>query len=214
MTLSKIFLSAFILLSCSDKEQPLQEELTSTDELSSMITKKSAEQKYDYLYGIQIYYSGAESEIERLELEKMALHSKLESGDKKVIEQIENNQIQIEKLTRFKTFLMRQKPILGPIGPIPPPKPCYGGEENNCYPKQKLSSNTLIILGNELIVSNVVIKNLKNQLLDASFQTVKDQFGQSALQLQSGFDGEGIMYTTLKTEVVGEITIPTSVVGL
>lgn len=208
MILSTLFLSAFMMFSCSDQEQPLQRESTVIN------SKKTIEQKQDYLYGIQIYYLSTEVEIARLESEKTKLVAKLENGDKGVMEQIENIQIQIEKLTRFNANLVAKKPVLGPGGPIPPPRPCFVGKEGNCDPKQKLSPKTLIVLGNELIVSNVIIKNMNNQLVDAKFQPIEDSFSQSALQFISDFKGEGTMYTTFKVNGIGEITIPTPVVGL
>lgn len=212
MMLSTLFLSAFMMLSCSNQEPLLQEESTSQNEL--MTAKKTVAQKYDYLNGIEIYYSGAEAEIKRLKLEKTKLVAELETGNKKVMERIETIQVQIEKLLRFNAYLISKKPVLGPGGPLPPPQPCYDGKLNNCNPKRKLSSKTLIVLGKELIVINVIVKNTKDQLVDAKFQHVEDPFNQSALQLKSDFKGEGTMYTTLKTDVVGEITIPTPVVGL
>lgn len=214
MMLSTLFLSAFMLLSCSNQEPLLQEEAIVQKESTVLSAKKTEAQKYEYLNGIEIYYAGAEAEIKRLKLEKTKLVAELENGNKKVMERIETIQVQIEKLTRFNGYLISKKPILGPGGPLPPPQPCYDGKLNNCNPKRKLSSKTLIVLGKELTVSNVIIKNLKNQLVDAKFQSVEDPFNQSALQLRSDFKGEGTMYTTLKTDVVGEITIPTPVVGL
>ena len=214
MTLSTLFLGAFIALSCSNQEHHLQEELASQEALTSLTAKSLEEQKYDYLYGNEIYYRSAEAEIKRSELIKTKLVVELENGNKEVMEQIEKIQIEIKKLNRFIDYLTVKKPILGPGGPIPTPYPCTADEKSNCDPKQKMTSKTLIVLGKELIVLNVIIKNMKNQLVDAKFQPVEDQFSQSALELKSSFMGEGIMYTTLKTDVVGEITIPTPVVGL
>lgn len=214
MILPTLFLSAFMMLSCSDQEQHSQDELTAKKESTAINAKRAAAEKYDYLYGIQMYYLSTEVEIKRLESEKTNLVARLENGDKDVVEQIENNQIQIEKLTRFNDYLISRRPILGPGGPIQPPKPCFVGEENNCDPKQNLSPKTLIVLGNELTVSNVIIKNMKNQLVDANFQPVEDQFSQSALQFKSDFKDGGTMYTTFKVKSIGEITIPTPVVGL
>ena len=211
MMLSTLFLSAFMLLSCSNQEPLLQEEVTAQKESTVIAAKKTEAQKYDYIYGLQIYYSGAEAEIKRLESEKNNLVVKLENGDKKVMEHIENIQIQIKKLHRVMDFLMAVKPPKGLKGPVKP-RPCF--EEYNCNPKQKLTIKTAIVLGEELTVSNVVIKNEKDQLIDAKFQPIEDQFSQSALQLLANFKGEGTMYTTLKIKAIGEITIPTPVVGL
>jgi hypothetical protein len=214
MMLSTLFLSAFMMLSCSNQEPISQQDATSQDALVAMATKKMVTQNYDYLNGIELYYSGAEAEIKRLKLEKTKLVAELENGNKKVLERIETIQVQIEKLVRFNAYLISKKPVLGPGGPLPPPQPCFDSKESNCNPKRKLSSKTFIILGKELSVSNVIIKNMKNQLVDAKFQHVEDPLNQNALQLTSDFKGEGTMYTTLKTDVVGEITIPTPVVGL
>ncbi|HMR16453.1 MAG TPA: hypothetical protein PKD13_08220 [Mariniflexile sp.] len=214
MMLSTLFLSAFMMLSCSNQEPISQQDATSQDALAAMATKKMVTQNYDYLNGIELYYSGAEAEIKRLKLEKTKLVAELENGNKKVLERIETIQVQIEKLVRFNAYLISKKPVLGPGGPLPPPQPCFDSKESNCNPKRKLSSKTFIILGKELSVSNVIIKNMKNQLVDAKFQHVEDPLNQNALQLTSDFKGEGTMYTTLKTDVVGEITIPTPVVGL
>lgn len=214
MMLSTLFLSAFMMLSCSNQEPISQQDVTSQDALAAMATKKMVTQNYDYLNGIELYYSGAEAEIKRLKLEKTKLVAELENGNKKVLERIETIQVQIEKLVRFNAYLISKKPVLGPGGPLPPPQPCFDSKESNCNPKRKLSSKTFIILGKELSVSNVIIKNMKNQLVDAKFQHVEDPLNQNALQLTSDFKGEGTMYTTLKTDVVGEITIPTPVVGL
>jgi hypothetical protein len=214
MMLSTLFLSAFMMLSCSNQEPISQQDATSQDALVAMATKKMVTQNYDYLNGIELYYSGAEAEIKRLKLEKTKLVAELENGNKKVLERIETIQVQIEKLVRFNAYLISKKPVLGPGGPLPPPQPCFDSKESNCNPKRKLSSKTFIILGKELSVSNVIIKNMKNQLVDAKFQHVEDPLNQNALQLTSDFKGEGTMYTTLKTDVVGEITIPIPVVGL
>ncbi len=214
MMLSTLFLSAFMMLSCSNQEPISQQDATSQDALAAMATKKMVTQNYDYLNGIELYYSGAEAEIKRLKLEKTKLVAELENGNKKVLERIETIQVQIEKLVRLNAYLISKKPVLGPGGPLPPPQPCFDSKESNCNPKRKLSSKTFIILGKELSVSNVIIKNMKNQLVDAKFQHVEDPLNQNALQLTSDFKGEGTMYTTLKTDVVGEITIPTPVVGL
>ncbi|MCB0449370.1 MAG: hypothetical protein KDC97_04555 [Confluentibacter sp.] len=214
MMLSTLFLSAFMMLSCSNQEPISQQDATYQDALAAMATKKMVTQNYDYLNGIELYYSGAEAEIKRLKLEKTKLVAELENGNKKVLERIETIQVQIEKLVRFNAYLISKKPVLGPGGPLPPPQPCFDSKESNCNPKRKLSSKTFIILGKELSVSNVIIKNMKNQLVDAKFQHVEDPLNQNALQLTSDFKGEGTMYTTLKTDVVGEITIPTPVVGL
>lgn len=214
MMLSTLFLSAFMMLSCSNQEPISQQDATSQDALVAMATKKMVTQNYDYLNGIELYYSGAEAEIKRLKLEKTKLVAELENGNKKVLERIETIQVQIEKLVRFNAYLISKKPVLGPGGPLPPPQPCFDSKESNCNPKRKLSSKTFIVLGKELSVSNVIIKNMKNQLVDAKFQHVEDPLNQNALQLTSDFKGEGTMYTTLKTDVVGEITIPTPVVGL
>ena len=214
MMLSTLFLSAFMMLSCSNQEPISQQDATYQDALAAMATKKMVTQNYDYLNGIELYYSGAEAEIKRLKLEKTKLVAELENGNKKVLERIETIQIKIEKLVRFNAYLISKKPVLGPGGPLPPPQPCFDSKESNCNPKRKLSSKTFIILGKELSVSNVIIKNMKNQLVDAKFQHVEDPLNQNALQLTSDFKGEGTMYTTLKTDVVGEITIPTPVVGL
>ncbi|WP_157208283.1 hypothetical protein [Mariniflexile maritimum] len=214
MMLSTLFLSAFMMLSCSNQEPISQQDVTSQDALAAMATKKMVTQNYDYLNGIELYYSGAEAEIKRLKLEKTKLVAELENGNKKVLERIETIQVQIEKLVRFNAYLISKKPVLGPGGPLPPPQPCFDSKESNCNPKRKLSSKTFIVLGKELSVSNVIIKNMKNQLVDAKFQHVEDPLNQNALQLTSDFKGEGTMYTTLKTDVVGEITIPTPVVGL
>ena len=214
MMLSTLFLSAFMMLSCSNQEPISQQDATYQDALAAMATKKMVTQNYDYLNGIELYYSGAEAEIKRLKLEKTKLVAELENGNKKVLERIETIQVQNEKLVRFNAYLISKKPVLGPGGPLPPPQPCFDSKESNCNPKRKLSSKTFIILGKELSVSNVIIKNMKNQLVDAKFQHVEDPLNQNALQLTSDFKGEGTMYTTLKTDVVGEITIPTPVVGL
>ncbi len=214
MMLSTLFLSAFMMLSCSNQEPISQQDATYQDALAAMATKKMVTQNYDYLNGIELYYSGAEAEIKRLKLEKTKLVAELENGNKKVLERIETIQVQIEKLVRLNAYLISKKPVLGPGGPLPPPQPCFDSKESNCNPKRKLSSKTFIILGKELSVSNVIIKNMKNQLVDAKFQHVEDPLNQNALQLTSDFKGEGTMYTTLKTDVVGEITIPTPVVGL
>lgn len=214
MMLSTLFLSAFMMLSCSNQEPISQQDATSQDALAAMATKKMVTLNYDYLNGIELYYSGAEAEIKRLKLEKTKLVAELENGNKKVLERIETIQVQIEKLVRFNAYLISKKPVLGPGGPLPPPQPCFDSKESNCNPKRKLSSKTFIILGKELSVSNVIIKNMKNQLVNAKFQHVEDPLNQNALQLTSDFKGEGTMYTTLKTDVVGEITIPTPVVGL
>ena len=214
MMLSTLFLSAFMMLSCSNQEPISQQDATSQDALAAMATKKMVTQNYDYLNGIELYYSGAEAEIKRLKLKKKKLVAELENGNKKVLERIETIQVQIEKLVRLNAYLISKKPVLGPGGPLPPPQPCFDSKESNCNPKRKLSSKTFIILGKELSVSNVIIKNMKNQLVDAKFQHVEDPLNQNALQLTSDFKGEGTMYTTLKTDVVGEITIPTPVVGL
>ena len=214
MMLSTLFLSAFMMLSCSNQEPISQQDATYQDALAAMATKKMVTQNYDYLNGIELYYSGAEAEIKRLKLEKTKLVAELENGNKKVLERIETIQVQNEKLVRFNAYLISKKPVLGPGGPPPPPQPCFDSKESNCNPKRKLSTKTFIILGKELSVSNVIIKNMKNQLVDAKFQHVEDPLNQNALQLTSDFKGEGTMYTTLKTDVVGEITIPTPVVGL
>lgn len=214
MMLSTLFLSAFMMLSCSNQEPISQQDATYQDALAAMATKKMVTQNYDYLNGIELYYSGAEAEIKRLKLEKTKLVAELENGNKKVLERIETIQVQIEKLVRLNAYLISKKPVLGPGGPLPPPQPCFDSKESNCNPKRKLSSKTFIILGKELSVSNVIIKNMKNQLVDAKFQHVEDPLNQNALQLTSDFKGEGTMYTTLKTDLVGEITIPTPVVGL
>lgn len=205
MTLFTLFLTATTLLSCSNQEQ------TSQDELTSINATASVEQNYDYLYGIEIYYRGAEAEVKRLQIDKMKLVTEMEKGDKGAMEKIENIQIEIERLNKFIGFLTILTPPKGPKQPPLPPQPCL--EDSNCDPTKKLTANTLIILGKDLIVSNVFIKNMKNQLVEAKFQPVEDSFSQSALQLKSNFKGEGIMYTTLKTKAVGEITIPIPVVG-
>ena len=205
MTVFTLFLSAFVMLSCSNQEQTSQEELTSIN------TTASIEQKYDELYGIQMYYLSTEAEITRLGLLKTKLVAELEKGNKEVISQLENIQKEIEKLTRFNDYLILLKPVTG-LKPPPPPQPCL--ETGNCDPTKKISSNTLIILGTELVVTKVVVKNYKNQLVDTTFLPVEDAFGQNALQVKSDFKGEGVMYTILKTRVVGEITIPTPVIGL
>ncbi len=217
MYLTTLILSLIMAFSCADQEQQLiQEELSSsTSKTTEDITAKtSAEQETEYLYGIQIYYSSAEAEIKRLVTVKTKLVSEMENGNKKVIEDIEKIQIQIEKLSRFNEHLMQIKPPKGPIGPMPTPNPCVDGQVSNCNPKRKLTPETLILLGNDLIVTNVIIKDTKDQMVDAKFQPVEDQFSQRALLLKSSFKGEGTMYTTLKTTAVGEITIPTPVVGL
>ncbi|MCK0157041.1 hypothetical protein MWU65_07600 [Cellulophaga sp. F20128] len=208
MTLFTLILSCITMHSCSIEEQSLQEELIATNFTTS------TEQKYDYLYGIQMYYLSAESEIKRLELLKIKLVAELEKGNKEVMKELEGIQVQIEKLTRLNAYLISIKPPVGPNGPIPPPKPCLMDKESNCDPKQKFTSKTLIVLGKQLIVTDIIVKNVKNQLVDTRFEPTKDQFNQSALQLQSNFKGEGIMYTTLKIEAVGEITIPTPIVRL
>ena len=205
MTLFTLFLTATTLLSCSNQEQ------TSQEELNFITAKSSKAQNYDELYGIQMYYLSAEAEITRLGFQKTKLVAELEKGNKEVINQIENIQKEIEKLTRFNDYLILLKPAKG-LKPLPPPQPCL--ETGNCDPTKKISSNTLIILGKELSVTKVVVKNSKNQSLDIAFLPVEDQFGQNALQVKSNSSGEGIMYTTLKTEFVGEITIPTPVVSL
>tara|TARA_R110000868_G_scaffold373423_1_gene637514 strand:+ start:4879 stop:5505 length:627 start_codon:yes stop_codon:yes gene_type:complete len=205
MTLFTLFLSAFVILSCSNQEQTSQEELT------SITAKTATEQKYDELYGIQMYYLSTEAEITRLGLLKTKLVAELEKGNKEVINQLENIQKEIEKLTRFNDYLILLKPAKG-LKPLPPPQPCL--ETGNCDPTKKISSNTLIILGKELAITKVVVKNSKNQSLDISFQPVEDSFGQNALQVSTNYNGEGVMYTTIKTKVVGEITIPTPVISL
>ena len=195
------------MLSCSNQEQTSQEELTSIN------AKASVEQDNYELNGPQIYYSSAEAEIKRLNLEKTKHVVAFENGDKEAMAQIEKIQIEIEKLNRFLDFLMIIKPIVGPRGPIPP-QPCLSDIENNCNPKRKLTSKTIIVVGEELIVSKVIVKNYKNELVDTTFLPVEDSFSQSALQLKSDFKDEGVMYTTLKIKVFGEITIPTPVIGL
>ncbi|MGK0414375.1 MAG: hypothetical protein ACJA1B_002599 [Polaribacter sp.] len=202
-----LILSSFLLVSCNTPEQSTQEELTSTT------AKTLIEQEQNYLYGIEIYYSSAEIEIKRLDEQKTKLVAEFENGNKAVMEQIENIQKEVEKLKRFNASLLYIKKPIGGKGPMPP-RPCFIDNRSNCIPQQNLSSNTVIVLGKELIVTKVFIKNNKNGSAKADFITVKDQFGQSALQLKTNFQGEGIMYTTLKTNAVGEITIPTPIVIL
>ncbi|APQ17581.1 hypothetical protein [Maribacter hydrothermalis] len=208
MTYLTLFLSSLLLISCSSPEQSSQEELT------AITAKTMIEQEDNYLYGIEIYYSSAEAEIKNLENQKIKLVAELENGNKEAMEQIENIQIQIGKLIRFNEFLYSIKKPKGPIGPIPPPKPCLVGGENNCIPIQNISSKSVIVLGEELMVTDIIMKNNKNQSFKTTFESIKDEFGQSALQLKTGLKGEGIMYTTLKTKAVGEITIPTPVISM
>lgn len=212
MYVTTLILSLFMVFSCTDQEQSLiQEELNSdTVKTAEAIAAKTAkDQEDEYLYGIQIYYSSAEAEIKRLELIKTKLVTEMENGNKKVIEDIENTQIQIEKLSRFNEDLKQIKPPKS----FPTPYPCFDGEVSNCNPKRKLSPETLILLGNDLIVTNVIIKNTKNEIVESKFQPIEDQYSQQTLLLKSNFKGEGIMYTTIKTKVVDEITIPTPVVS-
>jgi len=206
MTLFTFVMSSFIMLSCSTEEKPLQEDLI------AISAKSLAEQDYDYLNGIQMYYSSAEAEIENLKIQKIKLVAELENGNKKVMEQIENIQKKIEKLTRFNEYLFLLKPPKG-LKPIPRPKPCLS-TKNNCYPVQKISPKSFILLGNDLMVTNVTIKNQKNEIVGRSGSLKKDDFDQNILSLESKLNGEGVMYTTLKTKVVGEITIPTPVTSL
>ncbi|HMQ44223.1 MAG TPA: hypothetical protein PKC63_07715, partial [Mariniflexile sp.] len=79
MMLSTLFLSAFMMLSCSNQEPISQQDATSQDALAAMATKKMVTQNYDYLNGIELYYSGAEAEIKRLKLEKTKLVAELEN---------------------------------------------------------------------------------------------------------------------------------------
>tara|TARA_R110001583_G_scaffold51130_2_gene159508 strand:- start:118617 stop:119249 length:633 start_codon:yes stop_codon:yes gene_type:complete len=207
MTLFTFVMSSFILLSCSNEDKTLQEDLI------AVAAKTEAIQENDYLYGIEIYYSSAEIEIKRLALQKTKLAAEFENGNKGVVEQIENIQEEIEKLKRFNESLRFIKKPIGAKGPMPP-KPCFIDNRSNCVPLQNLSTKTVIVLGKELMVTHVIVKNNRNDSVDTAFQPVEDQFGQNALQLKTSLKGEGVMYTTLKIKDVGEITIPTPVVSL
>lgn len=210
MTLSTFILSVFIMLSCSNQEQPLNEALTSQEELTSMSAKTLEEQKYDYLYGIEMYYSSAEIEIKRLKTLKTKLVAELENGNKGVMEQIESIQKEIEKLNRFNESLLILPKPKGPIGPMPP-QPCYMDNRANCIPILTMTPKTAIVLGPDLVVSDVAIIDQKNQTVRTEYQPVKDSYGQASFQIKSDFKGEGTMYTTFKTKAVGTITIPTPI---
>ena len=205
MTVLTLFLTVATLVSCSNHE-------TTEDDLTSVNSKTSKDQADEPIYGHQFYYASAEIEINRLKLQKTKLVAEFENGNKGVMEQIENIQKEIEKLKRFNESLLYIKRPLGSKGPMPP-KPCLIDDRSNCIPQQNLSPNTVIVLGEELMVANILVKNNKEESVDTSFQSIEDEYGQSALQLKTSLEGEGIMYTTLKTKVVGEITIPTPVVG-
>ncbi|MBD0779270.1 hypothetical protein HPE56_15830 [Maribacter sp. ANRC-HE7] len=204
MTVLTLFLTVATLVSCSNHE-------TTEDELTSVNSKTSKDQADEPIYGHQFYYASTEIEINRLKLQKTKLVAEFENGNKVVMEQIEKIQKDIKKLKRFNESLLFIKRPKGSKGPMPP-KPCLIDDRSNCIPRQNLSPNTVIVLGEELIVTSVLIKNNKEESVDTSFQSIKDEYGQSALQLKTSLEGEGIMYTTLKSEAVGEITIPTPVV--
>jgi len=211
MILSTLFLSSIVTLSCSNQEQLSQEEPTSVNtETSALAAKTSEVQKYDYLYGIEMYYSSAKIEINRLKTLKTKLVAELENGNKGVMEQIESIQKEIEKLNRFnESLLIIQKPK-GPIGPMPP-QPCFVDEKSNCIPVLKLTAKTAIVLGPDLIVAEVAIIDQKNQKVRTAYLPVKDSYGQASFQIKSEFNGEGTMYTTFKTKTLGTITIPTPI---
>jgi hypothetical protein len=203
MTLFTILLSSFLMLSCSDQELSLQEDLTTIN------AKTAIGQDYDYLYGVQMYFLSTEAEIKRLEAQKTKLVAELENGNKEVMEQIENIQIEIGKLNRFNKYLILLKKPKGPGAP-PKPRPCL--ETGNCDPTQKLTSKSLIVLGDGLFVTDVIIKDRTNKVVKMAYQQMEDTYGQPSLQIKSEFNGEGIMYTSFKAEGVGQITIPTPIV--
>ena len=217
MTLFTLFLSSILMLSCSNQEPLSQEELASVEtsvsvETSANTAKTSAEEESGYLYGIEVYYSSTEIEVERLGTLKTKLVAELESGNKGVMEQIENIQKEIEKLNRFKESLIAIKKPKGPVGPMPP-QPCFvDNKTKNCIPKLTITDKTAIVLGSDLVVSEVAISDEKNQIVETEFLPIEDSFGQASFQIKSDCKGEGTMYTTFKTKVVGTITIPTPII--
>tara|TARA_R110002012_G_scaffold320402_2_gene543937 strand:+ start:46554 stop:47183 length:630 start_codon:yes stop_codon:yes gene_type:complete len=205
MTLVTLFLSLATLWSCSNAEQ------TSEEELTSITAKALKEEVEEPLYGLQMYYTSTEAEIRRLETLKTNLVAEQEKGNSKVLEQIESIQKQIENLTRFNKYLISLKPPKG-LKPLPPPQPCFS-DENNCDPEQKISPKTVVLLGNDLNLINVIIKNQENEVIKMEYQPIKDSFGQASIVIKSEFRGAGVMLTTFKTKELGEITIPTPVIS-
>jgi|LGOV01.1.fsa_nt_gb hypothetical protein len=203
MNVIPLFVSLFMLFSCNQQEQFIQDQIVTT--------KVSEEQKNEYLYGLQIYYSSAVAEINGLEQRKAELLMAVEKGKEEALKELEKVQEEIEKLNQFKEYLLGLSPPVGPDRPIPmPPIGCM--VTSNCDPKQDITYTKGIVLVKEIEVLNVEVRNDKNRLVGEGTETGKDEFGQQALLLKLNFTGSATMTTTLNTEVVGKITLVTPVV--
>lgn len=200
MNVIPLFISLFMMISCTNQEQLVQDK-TST-------SKASEEEGKEYLYALEVYYVSAVAEINNLKLKKAELIAELEGGDKEVINEIENIQKRLEKLNQFKDYLLEMRI---PRAPKPIKMPPIGCLEGNCNPLQDLTSISGIVLGDTFKVSNLEIRNAKDQVIAKGTIIGKDSFGQRTMMLEADFTGQATMITTIEGENIERIILSTPV---
>ena len=201
MNVIPLFISLFLMVSCSNNEQIINKQT----ETSKTFEKEQNEN----LYALQVYYVSAVAEIHALELKKASLIAALENGNKDVIKEIEQVQKKLEKLNRFKENLLDMKLPKAPRPIKMPPVGCL--ENGNCNPMQNLTHINKMVLGDTFKILSLEIKDAENNVVGRGTSRSRDSYGQSAIKLETAFTGEATMTTTLAIKDIDEITLTTPV---
>ena len=200
-----MLLCALIIGSCTKENQNVNEELSAT--------KASYElgEDNEFLFGAELYKRSTGVQLYDLNQLQLELEEGLESGENESPEELENVQIEIERLNIFQEYLIGVRPPR-PSGPKPP-KGCL--EENNCNPQIDISITEGILLSEGIEIEAIEIRDDNGVLVGGGTEIFEDSFGNPALAIEKDFNGEAIMYITINTEMgeVGTIVTQTPVLN-
>ena len=205
MNVIPLFISLFLMVSCTNQEQLIQEQTKAT----------KATQENEYLSAQQLYFSSTVEKIAALTKRKAELVAELESGNNEVIQEIEDIQKMLETYNKAQDYffgMIRPKGPKGPVGPMPP-VPCLG-EEVSCNPI--IASTKAVLIGdNKLDILKLVILDAKGNEVGRGVKVTEIIPNQKAMILEiKKFEGQATMISTLVIEGEIKITLETPVRGV
>lgn len=200
MNVIPLFLSLFLLASCSHQEQLIEDQ---TELETAEKESKNREQESEYFFGPQIYHLIAEEEIAKLEIRKIELIEEIENGNEEAPEKLEATLQSLDKFMSLSESML----LLGfprgprrPRGCETPDNPMY-----NCL--FDISSIQWITHSDGVELRLVKFTDSEGNMVEGNIELGENPFGESALFFDPEITGNGKMIFIINTIDLGEMTL-------
>lgn len=200
MNVISLFLSLFLLASCSHQEQLIEDQ---TELETAEKESKNREQESEYFFGPQIYHLIAETEIAKLEIRKIELIEEKENGNEEATGKLETIQ---QSLNKF----MSLSESMALLGKMPrPPRGCTNPEINCVFDISSILGITFvdIVEPSRVEPPRIEFTDSENNIVEGNIEIGETPLGEPALLFDPEVTGNGKMIFTINTETLGEMTL-------